>query len=589
MTSAPGAGPCTGVRSTSRRIGPKTERHFSHAARWVPLWYQLTTISIIRFDSANCWRELLKSLSIFVDTFGTITTHFPSRCYVPRLIGRHRVNEIYVIGGNNMVEAMHRIRQSKSPLLMSLMMELQQFLTTHNSYAKFYCNVQSHLHKAPHSEFVLKQVIPAGFNRKIYNKPSVDEVAMVVESSNDASIGPRDILLQKADGEPVKITNQHSGYLALRYPILFPYGQPNWVKDVASSNGRRRNITQAKWYAGMVFEKKDQFSAVHRAKSLFQELLLDLFMCVNQPRLDWFQIHQKEIKAELYQGVEESICDDVDATGTRIILPLSYIGSPRSMVQLYQDSMSIVSKFGRPSLFITMTANPAWPEIRDNLKPGQVVSDRPDLCVRAFRQHCNNLVEDVTKKHVLGKVVAHVSTIEFQKRGLPHCHLMCIMAPGSVLLTPECVDCVISAEILDPIKEPLAHSRVVSHMIHSCGPTTGCWEDGKCTKHFPKPYQNSTTMVKDSYPLYRRRSSGPTVTKAGRQLSNESVIPYNKFLLMKYNCHINVEVPYGINATKYLFKHITKGSDRAAMRLVNDFNNEILKYINGRYIGPCKG
>jgi hypothetical protein len=149
--------------------------------------------------------------------------------------------QIYVIGGNNLVEAMHRIRQSKSPLLMSLMMELQQFLTTHNSYAKFYCNVQLHLHKAPHSEFVLKQVIPAGFNRKISNKPSVDEVAMVVESSNDASIGPRDILLQKADGEPVKITNQHSGYLALWYPILFPYGQPNWVKDVASSNGQREH------------------------------------------------------------------------------------------------------------------------------------------------------------------------------------------------------------------------------------------------------------------------------------------------------------------------------------------------------------
>jgi hypothetical protein len=25
------------------------------------------------------------------------------------------------------------------------------------------------------------------------------------------------------------------------------------------------------------------------------------------------------------------------------------------------------------------------------------------------------------------------------------------------------------------------------------------------------------------------------------------------------------------------------------MRLVNDSNNEILKYINGWYIGPCKG
>jgi len=50
------------------------------------------------------------------------------------------------------------------------------------------------------------------------------------------------------------------------------------------------------------------------------------------------------------------------------------------MLQNYQDAMAIVAKFGKPDLFITMTCNPKWREIEENLLPGQQASDRPDIC-----------------------------------------------------------------------------------------------------------------------------------------------------------------------------------------------------------------
>jgi len=68
--------------------------------------------------------------------------------------------------------------------------------------------------------------------------------------------------------------------------------------------------------------------------------------------------------------------------GKMIILPSTFIGSPRNMLQNYQDSMAIVSKFGKPDLFITMTCNPKWREIEENLLHGQQASDRPDICAR---------------------------------------------------------------------------------------------------------------------------------------------------------------------------------------------------------------
>jgi hypothetical protein len=61
------------------------------------------------------------------------------------------------------------------------------------------------------------------------------------------------------------------------------------------------------------------------------------------------------------------------------------------------------------------------------LKPFEKPQDRPDLCVRVFRLKFGFLMEDLLKKHVLGKVIAQINVIEFQKRGLPHAHILLIL------------------------------------------------------------------------------------------------------------------------------------------------------------------
>jgi hypothetical protein len=57
--------------------------------------------------------------------------------------------------------------------------------------------------------------------------------------------------------------------------------------------------------------------------------------------------------------------------GRIVVFPASFADSPRYMNQLYQDSMALVRKFGKPDLFITMTCNPNWPEILHELRPGR--------------------------------------------------------------------------------------------------------------------------------------------------------------------------------------------------------------------------
>ena len=74
------------------------------------------------------------------------------------------------------------------------------------------------------------------------------------------------------------------------------------------------------------------------------------------------------------------------------------------------------------------------------LLPHQQPSDRPDLLARVFRLKLKVLLEDLLKFHVLGRPQASMYVIEFQKRGLPHAHILIILAPEDKLNSPDDYD-----------------------------------------------------------------------------------------------------------------------------------------------------
>ena len=59
-------------------------------------------------------------------------------------------------------------------------------------------------------------------------------------------------------------------------------------------------------------------------------------------------------------------------------------------------------------------------------------------------------------------------------------------------------------------------------------------------------------------------------------------------MLQKYRSYINVEVCTTVHTVKYIYKYVYKGSDRTTLAagLTDD---EITRYVQGRYIGPTEG
>lgn len=105
-----------------------------------------------------------------------------------------------------------------------------------------------------------------------------------------------------------------------------------------------------------------------------------------------------------------------------------------------------------------------------------------------------------------------IYTIDFQKRGLPHAHILLFLHPNHRYASAKSIDKVICAEIPDKTTEPRLFEIVSSLMIHGpCGDqntSSPCMNNKKCTKHFPKKFAEETIIDKDGYPVYRRRDNG---------------------------------------------------------------------------------
>jgi len=155
----------------------------------------------------------------------------------------------------------------------------------------------------------------------------------------------------------------------------------------------------------------------------------------------------------------------------------------------------------------------------------------------------------------------------------------------------------ISAEIPNIQTHPTLHEYVVKHMMHGpCGvfnPNFVCMRDGKCIKDYPKQFNEFTCESVNGYPLYNRRDNGTHAEVRGSCPDNRYVVPYNPYLLAKFNCHINVEVCNTVESVKYIYKYMYKGYDSTSVELDSGRNeqcqniqvNEIKIFLIGRYVG----
>jgi hypothetical protein len=357
---------------------------------------------------------------------------------------------------------------------------------------------------------------------------------------------------------------------------------------------------------------RNSFDPCLNLRKLNQQFFVDAWTKIESSRLYFIKKNQANLRTEMYRGLMDYIhnnkINENISIGKMVILPSSFIGDPRALQQNYMDSMALVQFCGKPDLFTTTTCNPKWKEIEENLKFNETAIDRPDLVTRVFYQKIMLLKDELLKKEIFGKVNAYLYVIEFQKRGLPHIHLLLYLDDKDKIRDTNQIDNIVSAEIPDKNKNPKLYELVKQHMIHGpCGEqnkNSPCMnEDGsRCTKNFPKNFAEVTEISNSGYPTYRRRNNGRKIYYSSkRSADNSFVVPFNVYLLLLLICHINVEICSTIKAIKYLFKYFYKGPDSALVKFItkeksdnidsenstsNIIYDEIEQYLSTRYVYP---
>lgn len=232
------------------------------------------------------------------------------------------------------------------------------------------------------------------------------------------------------------------------------------------------------------------FSYILRCGKLFHQDIVDMYAKTESERLLAAcpnNASNRQLNSSLGRDQPNGNVTDV---GRMVILPSSFIGSPRHRHEYAQDAMSYVRYYGHPDLLIIFTFNPEWPEMETMLYLGQLPGYRYDLTERIFKQKLKKLMDAMNKTDISRESRCWMYLIKWQKRGLVHAHILIWLEEK---VHPGWMGDVTSAELPDPKTDAMFFRNIRSLVIHgSCGvlnPTSPCMKDEKCSKGYPRDYK----------------------------------------------------------------------------------------------------
>ncbi|GKE90141.1 putative DNA helicase, partial [Tanacetum coccineum] len=195
------------------------------------------------------------------------------------------------------------------------------------------------------------------------------------------------------------------------YLLLFPYGKDGFHLHIPLNvppTTKRKYLSLREYYCFRLQIQVNEGRTLHKIGRLFHTFCVDAYIAVLDHDLDWYKQNQHMIRSELYNGLHDRITNEeknAKFLGRKNVLPSTFTGGPRHMIQQYQDAMAICRWTGPSDLFVTMACNPKWLKIQcevENCIPGQSTVDRPDTIARVFKMKLDDLMDDIRKGNLFG-------------------------------------------------------------------------------------------------------------------------------------------------------------------------------------------
>ncbi|XP_063949104.1 uncharacterized protein LOC108203411 isoform X2 [Daucus carota subsp. sativus] len=429
--------------------------------------------------------------------------------------------QLYIYDTDNEVEnRMNSVGSRPDEIDPEIVQSLIRLFDQINHLVKSFRTARERFKSNEQDEFSLILVSSeAASGRKNIIGPSNEVGGLIVNPNGDAP-GVRDTIVQSRRNGLERVWETDKHFMPLQFPILFPRGKDGWHPKLPLRNTKRPVVNQddgaeddpdkkvrefvsmKEYYCYKLMIRHHEGLTPHLGGRLWQQYIVDAFTPIEQYRLDQISRNQTTIRSDLYNSVRDAVRrgeNDPSHVAKCVILPASFTGCKRYMSQYYKDSLALCRSIGHPTLFLTMTCNSKWPEIKEMMQhlPGVDISDAPDVTARVFKQKVDQLIDLIKKQNFFGRCIGLMHVIEFQKRGLPHVHMLIWLNDADKPKNAESIDRIVSAEIPDKDADPVAYSAVCNYMLHGpCGKDatySPCMVKNKCSKHFPKRQANQDT------------------------------------------------------------------------------------------------
>ncbi|GJS66166.1 DNA helicase [Tanacetum coccineum] len=383
-----------------------------------------------------------------------------------------RFLQLYIYDTTNEVKnrMAHFGGENDSGLKKEIVEELIEFLDKHNALVQLFRTARDKYLESDIPEFKVKLYNVVGTRQ--YEVPTPDTVGAIVFGGSTSTENDFDLIIEEHSHYPQRVNKLHPCYMSLQFPLLFVYGEEGYHKGLKLANSPRlatkgnRQMTMNMYYSYQIHERINHYSLLPRGGKLYQQYVVTAYCAIEQNRLDYIRQNQSEIRNEYLSGLYDAIMrGDRDGSdlGTRLVLSGSFTGGPRYMYSHYLDALAICRVHGNPSFFITFTCYTNWPEIQEHLQsfPELTPSDRAYIVDRVFEKKVRDYIKFVRNQQIFGEITAVLYTIEFQKRGLPHCHSLLWLTESEKIHEDSDVDKYICAELPDPATDAEAY-RVIS-------------------------------------------------------------------------------------------------------------------------------
>uniref|UniRef100_A0A0D3BIS7 ATP-dependent DNA helicase n=1 Tax=Brassica oleracea var. oleracea TaxID=109376 RepID=A0A0D3BIS7_BRAOL len=291
-------------------------------------------------------------------------THHRIGSLIPRQRRPPEYLQLYIFDtGNKVRNRLNAMGQTSTEgnLDETTLVHLIEMIDENNCLAKLFRRARDY-YEGSGQEFNIR-LLSDKWNGKEYDLPSMSEVAGLIVGDMSSTIGVRDIVVQFQSDTLQQKRDDHPLYMSLQYPLLFPYGEYGFHPEIplhleTGTSRTRQFLTIRQYYAAQIQTRLNQGMTLVKGSRLLHQYVVDVFTAIEEDRLRWARNNQYVLRAELYSNVLDVVSKgDTDA---------KIIGQ---------------REYGNPDLFITMTANPNWIEIKEHLERygGDSPNDRPDI------------------------------------------------------------------------------------------------------------------------------------------------------------------------------------------------------------------